>query len=90
MFGWCVLRLMRLMEAAVSANMNTLRVWGGGVYEQEAFYDMADQLGLLVWQDIMFACSMYPTNQDFLDSVRQEMRYQVRCIMGQVGWIYFL
>ena len=74
----CVYRRVRtLLEAAVSVNMNTIRVWGGGVYEQDAFYNMADQLGLLVWQDIMFACSMYPVHQDFLQNVRQEIRHQV-------------
>ncbi|KAA0202062.1 hypothetical protein HAZT_HAZT000623 [Hyalella azteca] len=67
----------RLLKDAVAANQNIIRVWGGGVYEANAFYETADKLGLLVWQDLMFACSMYPVSSDFLSSVRQEVRTQV-------------
>jgi len=61
--------------------MNTIRIWGGGVYESDDFYDIADEFGLLVWQDMMFACSMYPVHEAFLTSVRQEMNYQVRVVL---------
>ncbi|HZN07084.1 MAG TPA: glycoside hydrolase family 2 protein [Pyrinomonadaceae bacterium] len=61
-----------LLESVRDSNMNMLRVWGGGIYEADEFYDMADEMGILVWQDYMFACSMYPGNQEFLDSVRAE------------------
>lgn len=58
--------------SAVEANMNMLRVWGGGVYEADVFYDLCDEYGIMVWQDFMFACSMYPGDESFLQSVRAE------------------
>ncbi|HEY8967182.1 MAG TPA: hypothetical protein VIM58_12090, partial [Candidatus Methylacidiphilales bacterium] len=67
-----------LLSSAVAANMNMIRVWGGNVYEKEAFYDLCDAKGLLVWQDFMFACSQYPGEKWFLDLVREEARTQVR------------
>lgn len=68
----------RVLGSAVAANMNMVRVWGGGFYEEDIFYDLCDEMGLLVWQDFMFACSMYPGDEDFLAKVREEAEYNVR------------
>ncbi len=67
-----------LLQSAVDANMNMLRVWGGGQYEREIFYELCDAKGLLVWQDFMFACSLYPATPVFLDNVRAEVTHQVK------------
>ncbi len=67
-----------LLSSAVAANMNMLRVWGGGIYEKEEFYDLCDSKGLLVWQDFMFACALYPGDAKFLASCEQEAAYQVK------------
>ncbi|XP_064488167.1 beta-mannosidase-like isoform X2 [Ornithodoros turicata] len=67
-----------LLQSAKFANMNMLRIWGGGIYESDYFYQTADELGLLIWQDFMFAVALYPTNSDFLETVKTEVRQQVR------------
>ncbi|XP_027947012.1 beta-mannosidase isoform X1 [Eumetopias jubatus] len=67
-----------LLQSAVDANMNTLRVWGGGIYEQDEFYRLCDELGIMVWQDFMFACALYPTDREFMNSVRAEVAHQIR------------
>jgi beta-mannosidase len=90
-----------LLGSAKAANMNMLRIWGGGQYEPDYFYDLCDELGILIWHDFMFACMSYPSNREFLDSVRLEITQQVRrlshhaCIalwcgdnevIGSLGW----
>jgi beta-mannosidase len=67
-----------LVQAAADANMTMLRVWGGGIYEEDIFYDLCDELGLLVWQDFMFACGIYPAHNWFQASVRAEAEANVR------------
>lgn len=60
-----------LLDAA-GVNMNMLRVWGGGIYENDVFYDLCDEYGIMIWQDFMFACSMYPAEGALLDNIHQE------------------
>lgn len=67
-----------LMLSAKEAHMNSIRVWGGGVYESDYFYDLADEHGILIWQDMMFACAMYPVHKSFLDSVEIEITQNIR------------
>ncbi|KAI1709585.1 putative beta-mannosidase [Ditylenchus destructor] len=66
-----------MFYSMAQANMNTLRVWGGGMYETEEFYGLADEYGILIWQDLMFACALYPTNSYFIRSVKDEVTQQV-------------
>ncbi|PTM07734.1 MAG: beta-mannosidase [Bacteroidetes bacterium] len=68
----------KLLDDAVAVNMNMLRVWGGGIYENDIFYDLCDEKGILVWQDFMFACAMYPGDNDYLENVKQEAIDNVR------------
>jgi len=67
-----------IVRSAAEANLNMLRVWGGGIYENDIFYDLCDKYGIMVWQDFMFACSMYPGNADFLNNVRLEAEQNVQ------------
>ncbi|WP_321516824.1 glycosyl hydrolase 2 galactose-binding domain-containing protein [Marinifilum fragile] len=71
-------QLEKVIHTAKTSNMNMLRVWGGGYYEDDLFYDLCDEAGILVWQDFMFACAMYPGNQDFLDNIRLEARDNIK------------
>lgn len=68
----------RTIQDAADANMNMLRVWGGGIYEDDRFYNLCDSLGIMVWQDFMFACSLYPVEGDMLENVKEEAIYNVK------------
>ena len=80
----------RLTDRALEANFNCLRVWGGGLYESDDFYDLCDRKGILVWQEFIFACSRYPaTDIDFHNSVRAEATHNIRrlaCHPSLIVW----
>lgn len=65
-------RTRRLLEQCTAANFNTVRIWGGGYYPDDFFYDICDELGLVVWQDFMFACANYHLTSDFEKNIRAE------------------
>lgn len=68
-----------LVKEAAAANFNMFRIWGGGIYESDTFYDLCDRYGILIWHDFMFACSEYPDDQQwFMDNVRDEARKTVK------------
>ncbi|MHA2390935.1 MAG: glycosyl hydrolase 2 galactose-binding domain-containing protein [Promethearchaeota archaeon] len=70
------------LKDARKANMNMIRVWGGGIYEDESFYDLCDELGLLVWQDFPFACAIYPYHNDFIENVKLEALQNIKRLRG--------
>ena len=71
-------RTRRLLEDAALANFNTIRVWGGGYYPDDFFFDICDELGLMVWQDLMYACSFYVLTPEFDQSIRLEAKQNIR------------
>lgn len=72
-------RFEQLLALALEANFNFLRVWGGGLYESDDFYQLCDEYGILVWQEFIFACGRYPfQNEDFYKNVKMEARFQIR------------
>jgi beta-mannosidase len=80
--GWTDKAVTARLDDAAAANMNMIRVWGGGRYESDHFYRECDRLGLLVWQDFMFSCALYPSATWFLEEVATEVDYQVRRLAG--------
>ncbi|MFP4105879.1 MAG: beta-mannosidase [Phycisphaerae bacterium] len=76
----------RLLESAANTHQNMIRVWGGGIYEDDYFYDRCDELGLCVWQDFMFACSTYPAyDEDFLTNVAIEAEQNIKRIRSHAS-----
>lgn len=71
-------RTRRLLEDCIAAHFNTVRVWGGGYYPEDVFFDLCDELGLLVWQDMMFACAVYALTEEFEASVTEELICNIR------------
>lgn len=71
-------RYRALVRLALAGNNSMIRVWGGGIYEEDVFYDTCDELAILVWQDFLFACGNYPANKEFLDLVRREAMANVK------------
>ena len=69
--------LRKMVETMAAANFNMVRVWGGGYYPDEEFFNACDELGVMVWQDFMFACAMYPGDPDFLANVKEEVEFQI-------------
>ena len=67
-----------LLESAKAANMNMIRLWGGGQYEKDVFYDLCDELGIMVWHDMMCSCAVYPGNDEFLGEISAELEHQLR------------
>ncbi len=68
----------RVVNDAVNANMNMLRVWGGAIYENDEFYDLLDENGILAWNDFMFSCNMQPNDSMHLENIRKEAEYNVK------------
>ena len=78
-------RYKRIFEDVKAANMNILRVWGGGIYEDDKFYDEADRNGILIWQDFLFACTTYPHDPLFLKRVEAEAEYNIKRLRGHAS-----
>jgi beta-mannosidase len=78
-----------LVQQMAVSNFNMVRVWGGGFYQKEAFYKACDRLGIMVWQDLMFACAMYPGDSSFLANVQRELKYQIARISAHPSVVLF-
>ncbi|TFK75967.1 glycoside hydrolase family 2 protein [Pluteus cervinus] len=77
------------LKLLVDGNQNMIRVWGGGIYEHDAFYDIADELGILVWQDFMFGCGQYPAYDTFVESVTEEAVQNVKRLRHHPSVVIF-
>ncbi|KAF9482428.1 glycoside hydrolase family 2 protein [Pholiota conissans] len=77
------------LQLLVDGNQNMVRIWGGGVYEYDEFYEICDELGILVWQDFMFGCGQYPAYDSFLNSVREEATQNVKRLRHHPSVVIF-
>lgn len=78
-----------MVDMMHASNFNMVRVWGGGYYPDDIFYDKCDELGIMVWQDLMFACSMYPGDDQFIANVSEEFEYRVPRIAAHPSVVQF-
>jgi len=78
-----------MVETMAESNFNMVRVWGGGYYPDEVFFNKCDELGIMVWEDLMFACAMYPGDSAFLENISREFEYQVPRIAGHASMVLF-
>ncbi len=81
--------IVELVETMAETNFNMVRVWGGGYYPDEIFFETCDELGLMVWQDLMFACAMYPGDDAFIANIKEEFEYQVPRIAAHASVVQF-
>ena len=81
--------LIKMVETMVESNFNMVRIWGGGYYPDEVFFDKCDELGIMVWEDFMFACAMYPDNKRFIKSITDEFNFQIPRIAGHASVVLF-
>jgi beta-mannosidase len=81
--------LRKMVEIMAQSNFNMVRIWGGGYYPDAAFYEACDELGIMVWQDFMFACAMYPGDSNFLQQVKEEIEFQIPRISSHPSLVIF-
>ncbi|MDP5076398.1 MAG: glycoside hydrolase family 2 protein, partial [Flavobacteriales bacterium] len=79
----------RMVEIMAESNFNMVRVWGGGYYPDEVFFDKCDELGIMVWEDLMFACAMYPGDDAFIENISKEFRVQIPRIAAHPSVVLF-
>ena len=78
-----------MVETMAESNFNMVRVWGGGYYPDDIFFETCDRLGIMVWEDLMFACAMYPGDDAFVQNISEEFNYQVPRIAGHASVVQF-
>ncbi|ESK97613.1 glycoside hydrolase family 2 protein [Moniliophthora roreri MCA 2997] len=77
------------LQLLINGNQNMVRIWGGGIYEADGFYDICDELGILVWQDFMFGCGQYPAYDSFLELVQEEAEQNVKRLRHHPSIVIF-